>query len=158
MPLSETEKLILEADRRFSTTREKLIYVNGKMKALDDKGKPIKDTRGRAVPEHMTKSTFYRTLGDLVRKTGERTEEVSTKLLPRLLGLRDEYEKQLRDTLADIDVAHYDKQFLAVASLRRFYFEYSAYLSSLDEEIQALFDRGGLKKYEKSTEAIAITS
>lgn len=155
--LSDTEKLILEANRRYQTTRDKVLYVNAKLKTIDALGNRLKNAYGSPDPNWVGQAEFYRKLGSIAGKLAMRTGEVAKNLLPRLLEQRDEYEKQLNDTLSEIDTAKADHNFLAVAALRRFYFDYSAYLSSLEEEIQTYFDRGGLVKYEKTTKELTAT-
>lgn len=147
--LSDNEKLVKEADRRYKSIREKLLYVNGKLGLLGPDGRIKRDSKGRPIEGSIPQAKFYRMLGVIDTKLAQRTEEASRALLPDLLDTKDEYEKQRGDTLVDIDKARSNDNFVGVAILRKTLIELSVIISNIKEEIAFLHDEGELKKFER---------
>ncbi len=91
MALSPTEMFIVESERRYKTTKDKVLYVNIKNGATDQFGNVIMSKYNRPVVQAIGKDKYYRMLGAIQRKYAQRTEDISIRELPNLIDTRHEY-------------------------------------------------------------------
>jgi len=158
MTFSDIEKLVLRANRLYKSTQDKLNYVNIRTNSLDRYLQPIIVGK-KYINSYVPHAKFYRILAAVKDKLGERVEESARGELEDLVDMKDSYQVMLDDTEREIEIELAKDNLELVLKLRKFYFDYSVYLSAIREEISNMHDEGALRpepKTELNPQAISI--
>jgi len=106
MKLNYIEECILVAEKDYRTTDDKVNYVNARLKRIKIKrgqnGETIVE-RNKLNPEKpIGKSNYYRSLGEIIKKTRERGYQISKMYLTDIINEHDtliQDRKEMREII-----------------------------------------------------------
>ena len=160
MKLNYVEECILVAEKDYRTTEDKVRYVNLRLKRI----KPIivdkKITgyeRNKLNPEKpIAESTYYKKLGEMVKKTNERGQQISKMYLTDLINEHDTLIQDRKEIREIIQKAESLEKMQTVVMAKREQIDLGRRIMAVKESIRIHMEEPDLEDEEQVERQIQL--